>query len=274
MIKEGDTIRIEELSSKYPKSWILKLSTNGELSTHLGKIFHKECIGRRFGDTLILKKGQVVILKPLSRDFLHHFKLKTQIMYEDDCAIACNIAGLGPGMRVGEAGSGSGALTLFLAHSIQPSGHVYSYDINQKHLENAKKNIDQTSLSNYITFNLKDVREPLDIRDLDAFFLDFATPHEAIDNVTETLKGGGHLICFVPNWGQVEDIVNQILINPFLYHRETFEITRRNFIVNPNKRIMRPIFRDQVYSGILIHAIKILPNHEVLYNDSYPKESL
>ncbi len=259
MLSEGDTIVLKEISPRQPKSWIFLLTKNGELSTHLGKISASQCIGREYGEVVSILKSRVVILKPTPRDFIRHFRLKTQILYEDDCSIATNLAGLSPGMHVGEAGSGSGALTLFLAHSIQPTGLVYSFDINKKHLANAQKNLSQTKLSEYVSFSLKDIRTPLDLTDLDAFFLDLATPYEAIDNIEPTLKGGGHLVCFVPNWGQVEETVAIIRKNSNLLLRDTFEITRRNFIVDPQKHIMRPVFRDLVYSGIIIHANKIFP---------------
>ena len=261
MLKEGDTVQALELTQRRSKSWIFTLSKDSELSTHLGKISHNECIGGMFGDILSLTKGRVVLLNPSPRDFLRHFRLKTQILYEDDCAIACSIAGVGPGMKVGEAGTGSGALTAFLAHYVSPTGHVFSFDINPHHLANAKENLSRTGLNNYVTFTVQDIRSSFDIEEpLDAFFLDFSTPYEAIDNIATVLKGGGHLICFVPNWGQVEETVAQIRKNKDLYHQATFEITRRNFNVNPDRHVMRPVFRDLVYSGILIHSIRINPD--------------
>ena len=263
MLKEGDTIRILEVAQRHAKSWIITLATDGELSTHLGRVLHNECIDREYGDILPLTKGKVILSKPSPRDYLRGFRLKTQILYEDDCAVACSLAGIASGMNVGEAGTGSGALTAFLAYHVRPAGHVFSFDINAAHIANAQKNLAITGLSDYITFKLQDIRLPLEERELDAFFLDFSAPYEAIDNIAPVLKGSGHLICFVPNWGQVEETVTRIRKNPNFIHCETFEITRRNFTVNPDKRIMRPVFRDFVYSGILIHAIRINPEPPV-----------
>lgn len=258
MLKEGDPVKIADFSTRYVKSWILFLKKDSEFSTHRGKILHNDIIGHKYGEIIPNLKGQFVILKPTPRDFLRKFKLKTQIMYEDDSAIACNIAGITNGMVVGEAGTGSGALTLILASLVAPSGHIYSFDINEEHQENAKKNLEMTGFRKYVSFTIQDIRTSIELKDLDAFFLDFSTPYEAIKSVELALKGGGHLICFIPNWGQVEDTINEIQENPNLILQECFELTRRNFIIDPRKHIMRPVFRDLVYSGILVHAIKIL----------------
>jgi len=256
MLEIGNLVRIVELKARNPKSWIFSLKADEEKSTHLGQIIHNVLLEQNYGDIIHLSHGQVTILKPSPREFLKAFKLKTQILYADDCAIACSTAGIGNGMKVGEAGTGSGALTTFLAWFTSPHGHVYSFDINEGHLNNAKKNIELTGLKN-VTFFVQDICENIDVPPLDAFFLDFSEPFHALDNIAQVLTGGGHLICFVPNWGQVEQTVNRIDLNPNLTLQETFEITRRNFTVNPKKNIMRPTFRSIVYSGILIHAIKI-----------------
>ncbi|MHA1969580.1 MAG: hypothetical protein ACW964_17505, partial [Candidatus Hodarchaeales archaeon] len=145
---------------------------------------------------------------------------------------------------------------------VKPNGKVYSFDINEEYLANAQQNINKTRLTDIVEFYAHDIRDPIDIKDLDAFFLDFSTPFDAIDNITFAIKGGGHLVCFVPNWSQVEKTVNKINTNPYFMLARVFEITTRNFTVNPEKQIMRPIFRDLVYSGVLIHAIRINPVKE------------
>ncbi len=258
MLTEGSIVRAFEISDRNPKSWIFKLLKDGEYSTHLGRIDHNAIIGQEYGSVITLTKGEIIVLRPSPRDFLRSFRLKTQIMYADDCAIACSVAGIGNGMSVGEAGTGSGALTTFLAWAVAPDGHVYSFDINEKHLCNAQQNLQLTGLQDNITFKIFDIREKFTVPPLDAFFLDFSTPFEAIDTVTPNLAGGGHLICFVPNWGQVEQSVEKIQQNSELALQQVFEINRRDFNINPKKHIMRPSFRSIVYSGIIIHAIKIL----------------
>ena len=259
MISLGSLVLLSEISSRKPKSWIISVEKDGEKSTHLGRIDHNELIGLKYGQTVKLARGEIILLKPSPRDYLNSFKLKTQIIYEDDCAIICNIAGLGNGMRVGEAGTGSGALTSFLAWRIAPTGHVYSFDNNEKHSLNARVNIELAKLSDYVTFSIRDVTKPIDLENLDAFILDFAASYEAVNSVEPAIVLGGHLICYVIQWDQVEKTVSEINNNPNLSLMEIFEINRRNYTVNPEKHIMRPKFRDIIYSGIIIHAIKTAP---------------
>lgn len=260
MLKIGDSVLVVEITDRKPKSWILILKQDDAKSTHLGRIDHNNLIGLQYGQEIRFEpKGRAILLKPSPRDFLKSFKLKTQILYADDCTAACSVAGIKNGMIVGEAGSGSGALTTFLAWAVSPDGHIYSFDINKKHLENAKENLQLTGMEKYVTFILQDIRESFQGPLLDAFFLDFSTPFDAIDSVALRLTGGGSLVVFVPNWGQVEQTVEKINKNSTLELLEVFEITRRNFTVKPKRHIMRPTFRDIVYSGILIHAIKTIP---------------
>ncbi len=257
MLQEGNLVKITELKTHQGKFWIVSLKKGEKLSTHLGEISHDDILLASYGDTVNLTKGEVALLNPNPRDFIRNFNLKTQILYEDDCAIACSLAGLKPGMRIGEAGTGSGALTAFLAYQIQPDGQIYSFDVNSIHSKNAQKNLCKIGLEKNVEFIIHDIRYPFEISDLDAFFLDFSTPFEAINIVASMLKGGGNLISFVPNWGQVETTVEKINQNQELHLLNVFEITRRNFVVNPERHIMRPVFRDLVYSGILIHATKL-----------------
>ena len=108
-----------------------------------------------------------------------------------------------------------------------------------------------------VDFINHDIREDYQLdTPLDAFFLDFSTPWEAIPSVSRMLKRGGTLVCFVPNWGQVEQTVATIQKANDLILGEIFEINRRDFKVVPKNNILRPKFRSIVYSGILVQAIK------------------
>ena len=72
VLNEGDIVQIMELNSFRAKSWIITLTKDHELSTHLGKVVHNDIIGHDYGDVFSLTKGQIMISRPTPRDFLRH----------------------------------------------------------------------------------------------------------------------------------------------------------------------------------------------------------
>ena len=74
MLNDGEIIRVSELKNNRAKSWIIILTKDKVLSTHLGQIIHNDIIGGEYGDILSLTKGKVVILSPTPRDYLLHFR--------------------------------------------------------------------------------------------------------------------------------------------------------------------------------------------------------
>lgn len=255
-VELSDTIILRSLDAKN-KKWRFKVEEGANFSTHLGQITTENLIGKKYGTVVPLSNGSVIILPLTPRNFVRTFRLQTNIMYEDDCAMVLSLANISSGCIVGESGTGSGGLTSFIAYQVKPTGKVYTFDNNEKHLEVARKNLESVNLAKYIEFFKHDIREKIDIEPLDAFILDFSTPWEAIPTITEILKDSGKLIVFVPNWNQVELTVESINENDSLILENVLEITRRDFVVKPS--VMRPRTRNIVYSGILIEATKIIP---------------
>ncbi|MCI4360272.1 MAG: methyltransferase domain-containing protein, partial [Thermoplasmata archaeon] len=67
------------------------------------------------------------------------------------------LAGVGPGGRVAEAGAGSGALTIVLAHAVGAMGRVFSYDRRADFLDVARRNVTAAGLEARVTFEERDV---------------------------------------------------------------------------------------------------------------------
>ena len=65
-------------------------------------------------------------MQPSLSDVLRDLKRNTQIMYPKDIGFVLVTLGIGPGVHVLEAGTGSGALTIALAWAVGPqaSGDV------------------------------------------------------------------------------------------------------------------------------------------------------
>ena len=241
------------------KSWIVQVGKERKFDFDKGRIDLESLIGCPFGSVVEIEGWKpVYLLRPGPADYLHRFRKVTQILYPDDCAIIIGTSGVGSGDIVVEAGTGSGGLTSYLAYHVRPTGHVFSYDNEQQHLEVATENLRLAGLEEVVTFHCNDITQGFIERNVDKAFLDLARPWEGAIRASEVaLKPGGILTVFVPNWSQVEKSVAAIQAGQFLL-LETFEIFRRNLKVDLSLSIMRPETRFTVaYSGVIITAVKL-----------------
>ena len=69
---------------------------------------------------------------PTIFDFVMKSDRKTQIVYPKDLGYIAIRTGLKSGCNVLEIGTGSASLTTFFASLVGPSGHVFTYDINEE----------------------------------------------------------------------------------------------------------------------------------------------
>jgi tRNA (adenine57-N1/adenine58-N1)-methyltransferase len=124
-------------------------------------------------------------------------------------------SGIGPGSRVVEAGTGTGALTTALAHYVKPDGKVYSYEIREEFLKTAEKNLKRAGLVDFVELKNKDVTAGIDERDIDSVILDLATPWLVVPHAYDALKPCGTLVSFSPTIDQVVKTVEALNENGF-----------------------------------------------------------
>jgi tRNA (adenine57-N1/adenine58-N1)-methyltransferase len=159
---------------------------------------------------------EFVALKPILRDHVFKMLRKTQITYPKDIALIIMFSGAGPGSRVVEAGTGSGALTTALAFYVKPTGHVYSYEARREFIETALKNLERAGVSEYVDVKNDDVTEGIDEIEVDAVVLDLATPWLVVSHAYSALKGSGVLVSFSPTIDQVVKTVEAMKENEFV----------------------------------------------------------
>jgi len=157
--------------------------------------------------------------------------------------------GISPGQTVGEAGAGSGAMTLALSSAVGPQGHVFSYENHPDSLDLAQKNIQRFGYPQRVTFRQHDIFEGLDQANLDAFFLDVQTPDVYIPQVREALKPGGHFGSLVPTANQVMVLLEALDKHKFAFI-EVVEILLRYYRTNPRR--LRPTDRMIAHTGFLV----------------------
>jgi tRNA (adenine57-N1/adenine58-N1)-methyltransferase len=114
-----------------------------------------------------------------------------------------------------EAGTGSGVLTAVIASYVMPNGMVYSYDLSEEYLENARKQLDELGLLPYVKLKQGDVTVAIEERDLDTIVLDIPTPWLAVPNAYEALSDGGTFVSLSPTIEQVVETVEALNSNGF-----------------------------------------------------------
>jgi len=231
-INEGDHILLY-LNRK--KTYLVKVEKGKSFHTHKGFIQLDNLIAKQHGTRIKSNTGtEFIALKPLLPDYIFKSQRKTQITYPKDIALIVMFSGIGPGSRVVEAGTGTGALTSALAYYVKPNGHVYSYEIRPEFIETAQKNLQRANLLEYVELKNEDITIGIEETDTDAVILDMATPWLVIPHAYKALKGSGKLVSFSPTIDQVIKTVEALEENGFV-DIETIECIMRRMQVERGK---------------------------------------
>ncbi|CAG8470505.1 15493_t:CDS:1 [Racocetra fulgida] len=117
-----------------------------------------------------------------------------------------------------EAGTGNGSLTLYLARSLYPTGHLHSIDINRDASVKARKNVTRFSRGIYsdcISFSIGQCSKVLDSMDItlsmyDGVALDMPEPWNELPSIVPRVKIDRYIVCYLPNMTQVLELIKQI----------------------------------------------------------------
>jgi tRNA (adenine57-N1/adenine58-N1)-methyltransferase len=242
------------------RRWLVQVRAGGSFHSHRGIIEFDDIIGKNYGTVVFSKPYETqgykfYVLKPLPSDYVLHMSRKTQIIYPEDAGIILLYSGIGPGSIVIEAGCGSGALTCILGNYVRPNGHVFSYDIREKSIKNARKNIERANLENVVSIEFGNIiTDDLNLENVDSVVLDLAEPWETIEKVTNYLKLSGTIISFSPTIEQVKKTTFALRDNDFI-EINTYELIKRKIQVKKNAT--RPEVRMIGHTGYLTFGRKI-----------------
>jgi len=253
-ITEGDLVLV---FLSRDKTWLTKVTSGNLLHTHVGILDIGSLLGKQFGSKLKSTLGEEVwALKPIIHDLILKSERKTQIAYPKDMGLIALKTGLCPGLKVVEAGAGSGAMTMFLANIVRPEGHVYSYDIRPEFLSIVKRNLDKAGLSEYVTLKNADATEGLDVKSADIAIIDVGDPWSLVSPMKDALKGGGRVAALTPTVNQLEKLVVELARNNFKLI-ESMEVMVRGIEARPNKT--RPEMRMIGHTAYITTARKASP---------------
>jgi tRNA (adenine57-N1/adenine58-N1)-methyltransferase len=181
---------------------------------------------------------------------------QTNIVYPKDAGLILMLAGIGPGSKVVEAGTGSGALTSILGYHVAPDGHVFSYEIREDFAKEAQKNLIKAGLTNIITIKQQDILTGIEETEVNAVVLDMAVPWDVIPLAYNALCGGGVVVSFSPTIEQTQRTVDALYESHFT-EIMTRELIEREILVRSGKT--RPATRMIGHTGYVTSARKIYP---------------
>jgi len=238
------------------RKYLVKAKKGEVLHTHKGFIKLDSLIGKPFGVKVTSSMDvEFIALKPTLKDYLQKMARKTQIIYPKDMGLILLYTNIGPGSRVVEGGTGSGALTGLLASYVKPNGKVYSYETKEEFLKTAEKNLRRIGVLDFVVLKKADLTQGIEESEVDAVVLDMPTPWLVVPHAYNALKNTGVFASFSPTIEQVIRTVEAMRKTGFL-EVETFECLVRKYQVETGRT--RPETLTVGHTGYLTFGRKFL----------------
>lgn len=251
--REGDLV---ELVGTNHKHFIITLKHGEEFQTHRGVLQHDDLIGLTWGSEIKSHMGSpFFMLQPSLVDLLKEIKRNTQIIYPKEIGYILLRLGIGEGSRVGESGTGSGALTTALAFAVGSTGKVYTYEQKPETMNLAIKNLRKVGLDQRVEFKLGNMEDGFSEADLDAVFLDMNNSYDYVRQVRQSLKPGGFFGAILPTTNQVCRMIESLRQERFAFI-DILEISMRFYKAESDR--FRPVDRMVAHTGFLVFARPII----------------
>ena len=242
------------------RRYLLTLRPGSDFQYHHGMLPHDDIIGSEPGTRFASSKGSpLVALRPRLADYVLTMKRGATVVYPKDAAAMVMWGDVGPGMRVVEAGTGSGALTMALLRAVGDTGHVTSVDTRRDHSDRAARLISTFfgGLPDQLTLVVGEVEEELAIRTPDRVLLDLPEPWHSVPIAAEQMRPGGVFTCYLPTVPQVQEVRDAMAATGRFHDVETFEVLQRGWAVEG--RSVRPSHRMQGHTGFITVGRVIAP---------------
>ena len=235
------------LISKEGKSFLIK-DKNKDYHCQYGQIKKEDLKEGKIKTNL---GKELFCYKASFNDLYRKIKKRAQIIPLKDVSVILAETGITKNSIIVDAGTGSGALSIFLSMYAKK---VYSYDIRDDHIEIANENKDFLNIKNLI-IKKHDVYDNIPKKEIDVITLDLPEPWNVIENADKSLKLGGYLVSYSPCIPQNADFVNKILEHENFIHVKTIEISNREWEMQGRK--VRPKTKEIGHSGFISIARKI-----------------
>lgn len=238
----------------------ITLQSGQRFHTEKGGINHDALIGSEEGVVVTSSKGnEYLALRPLLHDFVMSMPRGATIIYPKDAAQILAFADIGPGVRVLEAGAGSGALTCWLLRSVTPTGHVTSVEKRPDFADIARRNVGKYFGSDpenwtLLTGALEDIAPT---GPFDRVVLDMLAPWDVLMTVEASLVPGGVLCVYVATTTQLSRVVETLRASGGWTEPKASENMQRGWHVEG--LAVRPDHRMVGHTGFLVFSRRLAP---------------
>jgi tRNA (adenine57-N1/adenine58-N1)-methyltransferase len=206
----GDRVQLTDAKGRH---YTMVLTPGGEFHTHRGIIALDTVIGLPEGSVVKSTNGDpFLVLRPLLMDYVLSMPRGAQVIYPKDAAQIVGFGDIGPGMRVLEAGAGSGALTCSLLRAVGSEGSVTSYERRDDFADVARGNVGAFfgEVPDNWSLRLGDLAEHPAEEVVDRVVLDMLEPWAVLPTVAAALRPGGVLVGYVATVTQLSTYVEAL----------------------------------------------------------------
>jgi tRNA (adenine57-N1/adenine58-N1)-methyltransferase len=181
--------------------------------THRGAIAHDDLIGAPEGSVVFSTANTgYLAFRPLLADFVLSMPRGAQVIYPKDAAQIVGFGDVGPGMRVLEAGAGSGALSCSLLRAVGSTGSLTSYERRGDFADVARANVGAFFGEPPANWSLRlgDLADHPADEVVDRVVLDMLEPWAVLPTVAAALRPGGVLVGYVATTTQLSTYVEAL----------------------------------------------------------------
>jgi tRNA (adenine57-N1/adenine58-N1)-methyltransferase len=238
------------------RKYFISLKKGSIFSFHKGNIQINDIIGKPEGSQITSTMGEkLLVFRPTLEEYVLKMKRGAQIIYPKDISRILTLLDIFPGAKVFEAGTGSGALTLYLIRAVGTSGKVISYEKREDFYQMSKNNIEKflpSELQNILVQKNKDLSEGIDETDFDRAILDLTEPWLFLDKVFAVLKSGGLIGCYLTTVLQIYNLIEEFekKYSDKLYKIGIFELLERKW--EKEGLSLRPALRMVAHTGFIV----------------------